>query len=218
MTDNKQGEANSVYKTYVQHYNTARAFVEAEPTEQSAVVAFMFTALMLEAYINHLGEYELQIWTRAEERKFGLEGKLRKIHADLGLVFNATDTKEKTAIDVIKRRNHIAHSRSVRQHYTFIPVDREESGSVLAFVPFDKEPDDPEAKFFKVAVDEFSSAVVNRYNPDMEKSVSAFYAIVNYIKFLDRKAMMHIHGEVPPVYDNPFSGIVHTHFSENFFD
>lgn len=108
-------------KTYVAIFHTAWHLLDmAEQHELGRLLnlqaATVFFAFAFEAYLNHVGAEELPFWDEID--RISNEDKLTVLVKQLGFTKDVSRRPLQTIRDLFKRRNELAHGRTINETLT----------------------------------------------------------------------------------------------------
>lgn len=103
--------------TYAEMRHASRVILEKaeqdpEGSFYQVMASLIFTAFMMEAYLNHIGQLIFKCWNDLEER-LSPKSKLNLIAEKLGLITNYGKRPYQTFSELFKFRNSVAHGKSV---------------------------------------------------------------------------------------------------------
>ena len=196
-------KGQGLYKTYVQHYQAAKHYLDNANNVHDATAIFLFTSLLLESYINHLGEHLLKQWNRNTEKSLSLAQKLEVVHERLHLNFNRESRQDKPLFDLIKDRNRITHSSSVPQT---IEARTPDPNTVPDHIK--KQLPEGVAPLI-ISFDDWSQAVIKKHQPSLSLARRNFKHVVQLIEKLDKIAVhdLILGSTLPDDYEGPFTNI-----------
>lgn len=160
-------KVSGTYHTYMQHYDAAQNYVRYPRNEHDNIAALLFSTLLLEAYVNHLGEHLLQTWNESQDGNLSIARKLAKLHKTLGLKFNRANNADKQAFKLIKQRNSLVHSKSF-----------DITGNI----------DEAEDNTHEISLSHTSISRQNNLNPTKQEARIAFESVCRLIAKLDYSA------------------------------
>lgn len=97
---------------HASHVILEKAEKDPEGSFYLVMASLIFTAFMVEAYLNHIGQRIFKCWNDLEER-LSPKSKLNLIAEKLGLVTNYQRRPYQTLSELFKFRNSVAHGKSV---------------------------------------------------------------------------------------------------------
>lgn len=102
--------------TYVELWHASRVLLEKAKKDQEGsfypvMASLVFTAFMMEAYLNHVGQRIFECWEDLEQRLSPLS-KLSLIAEKLGVKKDEGRRPYQTVSEVFRFRNYLAHGKS----------------------------------------------------------------------------------------------------------
>jgi hypothetical protein len=109
-------QAHATTKTYVSCWIAARRALDIARQKQAGnlyfrMMAGVFCAFTIEAFLNHLGQRRIPEW-KAFERKLGPREKLLMLRTTLHLSFDPSRRPFQTLHDILKLRDSLAHGKT----------------------------------------------------------------------------------------------------------
>jgi hypothetical protein len=145
-------------KTYAAIFHTAEHLLDmAERHELGRLLnlqaATVFFAFAFEAYLNHVGAEELPFWDEID--RISNEDKLTVLAKHLGFPKDASRRPLQTIRDLFKRRNELAHGRTINETIT---KTSQASPS-------------PKAVAFLLPWEQLTPEAVRRYHDDVQAAI-----------------------------------------------
>lgn len=145
-------------KTYVVLNHTAWHLLDtAETHEKGSLLnlqaAAVFCAFALEAYLNHVGEEELEFWSEIDRISYA--AKLEVLAKHLGFTVDKSQRPFQTILELFRFRNELAHGRTQTIQETIVSSSAPDTNAAWRLLPHEQ----------------LTTEAVRRYYEDVRKAI-----------------------------------------------